>query len=160
MWDGWWIIGNKAMWAKLPDDIKQIMSTNFEKAAMEQRAAIVADAQKTQDLLHSQGMTVTEPDLDSFRDKLKSTSYYNDWRKKYGDKLWDALNKLSESCLGAQSLCRVMMSCFRGKFPRKRSPERRTRSRLRPRSSAPSGSWRLSSAPLWWWSRCSSCSGA
>jgi tripartite ATP-independent transporter DctP family solute receptor len=93
MWDGWWIIGNKAMWAKLPDDIKQIMSTNFEKAAMEQRAAIVADAQKTQDLLHSQGMIVTEPDLDSFRDKLKSTSYYNDWRKKYGDKVWDALEQ-------------------------------------------------------------------
>ena len=93
MWDGWWIIGNKAMWAKLPDDIRHIMSTNFEKAAMEQRAATVADAQKTQDLLHSQGMMVTEPDLDSFRDKLKSTSYYGDWRKKYGDKLWDALEQ-------------------------------------------------------------------
>jgi tripartite ATP-independent transporter DctP family solute receptor len=93
MWDGWWIIGNKAMWANLPDDIRQIMSTNFEKAAMEQRAATVADAQKTQDLLHSQGMTVTEPDLDSFRDKLKSTSYYNDWHKKYGDKLWAGLEQ-------------------------------------------------------------------
>lgn len=93
MWDGWWIIGNKAMWAKLPDDIRQIMSTNFEKAAREQRAATAADAQKTQDLLHSQGMTVTEPDLDSFRDKLKSSSYYTDWRKKYGDKVWDSLEQ-------------------------------------------------------------------
>jgi TRAP-type transport system periplasmic protein len=93
MWDGWWVIGNKAMWAKLPDDIRHIMSTNFEKAAREQRAATAADAQKTQDLLHSQGMAVTEPDLDSFRDKLKSTSYYGDWRKKYGDKVWDALEQ-------------------------------------------------------------------
>ena len=70
-----------------------ILSRNFEKAAKEQRAITVADAQKTQDLLHSQGMTVTEPDLDSFRDKLKSTSYYNDWHKKYGDKLWAGLEQ-------------------------------------------------------------------
>ncbi len=93
MWDGWWIIGNKAMWAKLPDDIKHVMSTNFEKAAKEQRAATEADAQKTQDLLHSQGLIVTEPDLDSFRDKLQSTSYYTDWRKKYGDDVWEALEQ-------------------------------------------------------------------
>ncbi len=91
MWDGWWIIGNKAMWAKLPDDIKQILSANFKKAAMEERAAILADARKTQDLLHAQGMAVTEPDLDSFRNKLMATSYYRDWRKKYGNKVWDAL---------------------------------------------------------------------
>ncbi len=93
MWDGWWVIGNKAMWAALPDDIRHIMSTNFEKAAREQRAATEADAQKTQDLLHSQGMMVTEPDLDSFRDKLRSSSYYTDWRKKYGDKVWDLLEQ-------------------------------------------------------------------
>ncbi len=39
-------------------------------------------------------MAVTEPDLGSFRNKLKSTSYYKDWRKKYGDKVWNALEQV------------------------------------------------------------------
>jgi len=94
MWDNWWIIMNKAMWQKLPADIKDIMTRNFEAAAKEERAAILADNQHTADLLKSQGVTITEPDLESFRDKLKSTSYYKDWSKKYGEKVWGALEQV------------------------------------------------------------------
>ncbi len=94
MWDNWWIIANKALWTKLPNDIKEIMARNFEAAAKEERAAILADNQHTTDLLKSQGMAVTVPDLASFRDKLKTTTYYKDWHKKYGDKVWSALEQV------------------------------------------------------------------
>ncbi len=94
MWDNWWIIANKPMWEKLPEDIKQIMARNFEEAAKTERAAILDDNQHTLDLLKSQGMEVTNPDLASFRDKLKSTSYYKDWSKKYGEKVWGALEQV------------------------------------------------------------------
>ena len=94
MWDNWWIFTNKAMWDKLPADIQAIMAKNFEAAAQEERAAILADNQRTVDQLKSQGVTFTNPDLESFRNKLKSTSYYKDWAKKYGPKVWDALEQV------------------------------------------------------------------
>jgi tripartite ATP-independent transporter DctP family solute receptor len=94
MWDNWWIIANKPMWEKLPADIKEIMAKNFAEAAKEERMAILADNKHTSDLLKSQGVTITDPDLASFRDKLRSTSYYKDWHKKYGDKVWDALEQV------------------------------------------------------------------
>jgi tripartite ATP-independent transporter DctP family solute receptor len=91
MWDGWWIIGNKEMWNKLPDDIKAIISRNFTLTAMEERNSIQDDTKRTQDHLTSLGMTFNEPDRNSFREKLQTTTYYKDWRKKYGDKAWEAL---------------------------------------------------------------------
>ncbi len=94
MWDNWWIIMNKAMWQKLPADIREIMARNFEEAAKEERAAILADNAHTSELLKSQGVTITEPDLDTFRDKLKASSYYKDASKKYGDKVWEALEQI------------------------------------------------------------------
>jgi tripartite ATP-independent transporter DctP family solute receptor len=94
MWDNWWVFTNKAMWQKLPADLQEIMARNFEAAAQEERAAILADNQHTADLLKSQGVTFTDPDIASFRDKLKSTSYYKDWSAKYGPKVWGALEQV------------------------------------------------------------------
>ena len=94
MWDNWWIITNKEMWQKLPADIKDIMARNYEEAAKEERAAILADNNHTAELLKSQGVTFTDPDLDSFLDKLKSTTYYKDWSKKYGAEVWGALEQV------------------------------------------------------------------
>jgi tripartite ATP-independent transporter DctP family solute receptor len=91
MWDGWWIIGHPGTWNALPDDMKEILSRNLTKSAMEERVAIRANAQKTQDHLASLGLTFNEPDRDSFRQKLQGTSYYKDWRKKYGDEAWEIL---------------------------------------------------------------------
>jgi hypothetical protein len=36
-------------------------------------------------------LTFNEPDRESFRRKLQGTSYYKDWRKKYGDEVWEVL---------------------------------------------------------------------
>ena len=56
MWDGWWIIGHKESWNKLPDDIKDIVWRNLTQTAMEERAAMAADAQHTQERLAALGL--------------------------------------------------------------------------------------------------------
>jgi len=84
----------RTMWTKLPDDIKEIMARNFEEAAKEGRAAILADSKHTLDVLKSQGMAVTEPDLESFRDSSNLPITIRIGTRSMGDKVWDALEQV------------------------------------------------------------------
>ena len=47
-------------------------------------------------------MKFIEPDRDAFRDTLKKTSFYKDWRGKFGDEAW----KLLEDSVGAADVTR------------------------------------------------------
>jgi tripartite ATP-independent transporter DctP family solute receptor len=57
MWDGWWIVGHLGTWNKLPDNIKEIISRNLTRSALDERAAIRASTQQTQEHLRSLGCT-------------------------------------------------------------------------------------------------------
>ena len=63
--------------------------------AMKQRediAKLNADAQAQ---LTKLGITFNKPDPAPFRELLKSSGFYSEWKNKYGDEVWAKLEKYS-----------------------------------------------------------------
>jgi tripartite ATP-independent transporter DctP family solute receptor len=91
MWDGLWMLANKAMWAKLPDSARDIINKRFTEAALKERADIAALDKSLIDKLKREGMTIIEPNRAHFREALAATSFYGEWKEKFGPKAWGAL---------------------------------------------------------------------
>jgi tripartite ATP-independent transporter DctP family solute receptor len=92
-WDGWWLLAHKETWHKLPDDMRGILATNLDQAAKDEREDISRSTEDLRKQLTASGLTFNEPDRESFKSVLKKSPYYKEWRGKFGDQLWDALQK-------------------------------------------------------------------
>jgi tripartite ATP-independent transporter DctP family solute receptor len=95
MWDGFWIVANQDTWNKILDAEKQIVKKHFRDAAVAEREDIAKLNLSLLEKLESYGMTVIEPDRGAFRSALASTSFYADWKQRYGAKAWEVLEKYS-----------------------------------------------------------------
>lgn len=93
MWDGWAILCGKNTWAKVPANLKEIVTRNFNQAVLDERKDIVNSTDATRAQLTKLGLTFNEPDRESFRKALAASSYYKEWHQKFGDKAWAALEK-------------------------------------------------------------------
>ncbi|MFG1400043.1 TRAP transporter substrate-binding protein [Roseixanthobacter pseudopolyaromaticivorans] len=93
MWDGLWIIGNVDTWKALPDDVKAITARHINDAAIAERSDVANLNESIVTKLKNAGMTFIEPDRAAFRQVLSSTSFYPDWKKRYGDEAWATLEK-------------------------------------------------------------------
>jgi tripartite ATP-independent transporter DctP family solute receptor len=94
-WDGFWLLANGRVWRTVPPDLQQIMIKHFNAAARKQRddsAKANADLQKS---LEGQGLTFNSTDPEAFRQALAKTSFYKDWRAKFGEEAWALLEKYS-----------------------------------------------------------------
>lgn len=95
VWDGYWVLGNKRSFARLPADLQQIISREIDKSATEQRADIAKLNTSLVNDLKAKGITFVNVAQDDFRKKLAGTSFYSDWKAKYGATAWDLLEKVS-----------------------------------------------------------------
>jgi tripartite ATP-independent transporter DctP family solute receptor len=93
VWDGYWICANPDAWARLPQDLQGIVAKAFNETALLERADLAKLDQSLQATLEGKGVTFTEPDIGSFRDKLRSAGFYAEWRGKIGDEAWTLLEK-------------------------------------------------------------------
>jgi len=97
MWDGFWFLANKASFSKLPKDLQEIVRTNVNETALQQRD----DVRKLNDSvmadLKSKGMQFNDVSTVAFRDKLRSAGFYNDWHQKFGQEEWALLEKYTGS---------------------------------------------------------------
>ncbi|WP_213954651.1 DctP family TRAP transporter solute-binding subunit [Variovorax sp. dw_954] len=93
VWDGFWLVANLRKWNALPEDLRQLASTTFDAQALRQRQAIRALNVRLGDELKSKGMTFNTPDLAPFREELKKSGFYADWKKKFGPEAWATLEK-------------------------------------------------------------------
>jgi tripartite ATP-independent transporter DctP family solute receptor len=100
MWDGFWILANRRAWAALPEDCQEIVSRNFNAAALLQRADVMALNQSLQGTLEGNGMAFNAPDPAPFREKLSSAGFYAEWKGKYGDEAWKILETSAGHALG------------------------------------------------------------
>jgi tripartite ATP-independent transporter DctP family solute receptor len=94
-WDGFWLLANGRVWRTVPADLQQVMIKHFNAAARKQRddsAKANADLQKS---LEGHGLTFNSTDPEAFRQALAKTSFYKDWRAKFGDEAWALLEKYS-----------------------------------------------------------------
>jgi tripartite ATP-independent transporter DctP family solute receptor len=95
MWDGFWILGNKPFWDRLPTEIRDVIQKHFNAAIAAERADIAKLNESIVGKLKQAGMTFVEPDQQAFRAALAATSFYRDWKEKFGDKAWAALEQYS-----------------------------------------------------------------
>ena len=93
MWDGFWFLGNKKSWEKLPKDLQDIVTKAINEAGMNQRADVKKLNDSLVDEMKGKGMAFNNIDADSFRAKLRSAGFYAEWKKKFGDEPWALLEK-------------------------------------------------------------------
>jgi tripartite ATP-independent transporter DctP family solute receptor len=96
-WDGFWFLANRANWEALPDNIQGVITKHINAAAVAERADIAAWNQTLEKNLTAKGMKFNKVDTSLFQDKLKAAGFYKDWRGKFGDAAWVAL----ESAVGS-----------------------------------------------------------
>ncbi|HMN80122.1 MAG TPA: TRAP transporter substrate-binding protein [Burkholderiaceae bacterium] len=95
MWDGFWFLANKRAWERLPADVREVAERNIDAAGLEQRAMLAEQDKSARAKLEGFGMKFNQPDTAAFRDVLKQSSFYAEWRGKFGDQAWAVLEKYS-----------------------------------------------------------------
>ncbi|SFI42130.1 tripartite ATP-independent transporter solute receptor, DctP family [Bosea sp. OK403] len=99
MWDGFWLLANKANWDALPKDIQTIVAKHLNAAGIAERADVAALTVNLQAELSAKGMKFNTVDAALFRDKLKSAGFYKEWEAKFGKDAWATL----EAAVGSLS---------------------------------------------------------
>jgi tripartite ATP-independent transporter DctP family solute receptor len=95
VWDGYWVLGNKRAFAKLPNDVQAIITRELDKSAGDQRADIAKLSDTLKSDLKAKGITFIDVQQDDFRKALASTNFYAEWKQKYGPSAWDLMEKVS-----------------------------------------------------------------
>jgi len=95
MWDGFWFLGNKKAWDKLPKDLQDIVTKNINAAAVKQRADVRQLNENMRKELIAKGMVFNDVDTAKFQDTLRKAGFYAEWHKKFGDDAWNLLEKYS-----------------------------------------------------------------
>ncbi len=93
MWVGYWLLMNATFWQSLPADHRKIVADTFDAEAVAEREANQKLDATLVDRLKQEGMTVTTPDHQPFRDVLVKAGFYKTWQDKFGPALWTALEK-------------------------------------------------------------------
>src|ERR671912_1803986 len=93
MWDGFWFLGNRRAWERLPQDIRTIVAKHINAAAEKEREDVAKLNATLQQELATKGMVVNQPAPAPFRDKLRQAGFYAEWKGKYGDEAWAILEK-------------------------------------------------------------------
>jgi len=95
VWDGYWVLGNKRAFQKLPADVQQIITREIDKSATDQRADVAKLSGSLTADLKAKGINFINVPQDDFRKKLGGTNFYADWKAKYGAEAWALLEKVS-----------------------------------------------------------------
>lgn len=91
VWDGYVMLGNRRSWAALPEDVRTVVIREFDASGLSERADIAALSQSLRQDLTAKGVTFLDVNRELFRAALAKTSFYGDWRVKYGDEAWGLL---------------------------------------------------------------------
>jgi tripartite ATP-independent transporter DctP family solute receptor len=95
VWDGYWILGNKRAFERLPQDVREVVTREFDRSATDQRADIAKLSESLRQELTTKGLQFIDVDRAPFREALGKTSFYKEWKGKFGDEAWAHLEKIS-----------------------------------------------------------------
>ncbi|MEX8494677.1 TRAP transporter substrate-binding protein [Sphaerotilus sp.] len=91
VWDAYWILGNRKAVDRLPKDIQEVVFREFDKAATDERTDIAALSKSLRADLTAKGLQFVDVDKKAFKAALGKTSFYKDWRAKFGEEAWKLL---------------------------------------------------------------------
>lgn len=90
---GEFTLANSDAWIKLPHDLQDIVGRNFNAAALASRPDMLkSNAQAEADLV-AHGMTSNHANVDAFREAVRKSGLYAQWKDDYGAQLWAVLEK-------------------------------------------------------------------
>lgn len=95
VWDGYAILGNRRAWGKLPEDLRMTVSRELDRSADDERADIARLSGSLRQDLAAKGLAFNEVDKEAFRAALAKTSFYADWKAKYGAEAWGLLEQVT-----------------------------------------------------------------
>ena len=93
MWDGYWLLGNRRAFDRLPADVQAVVAREYSAAAFAERADLAQLNIGAQGELEKQGLAFNGVDAAAFRDALKQAGFYKEWRAKYGEEAWHVLEE-------------------------------------------------------------------
>jgi TRAP-type transport system periplasmic protein len=95
VWDGYWILGNKRAFERLPKNVQEIVIREFDRSALDQRADIAKLSDSLRTELAGKGLKFIDVDRQAFRQALAKTTFYSDWKSKFGEEAWAHLEKFA-----------------------------------------------------------------
>src|SRR3546814_13440523 len=95
MWDGFWFLGNKDAWDRLPKDIQTVVAKHVNAAGMLERADVHALNDELQKKLTAEKMKFNTPDPKPIRDVLRDAGFYAEWKKNLGEQGWSKIGRAS-----------------------------------------------------------------
>lgn len=95
IWDSFCVLANRRAFARLPGDVADIVRRELRQSVMDQRADEARLDAGLKATLRGKGMTFVEVDKPAFQDALRKTSFYADWKARFGDAAWAALQAVS-----------------------------------------------------------------
>jgi TRAP-type C4-dicarboxylate transport system substrate-binding protein len=75
--------------------VQEIVTREFDRSAMDQRADIATLSESLRVDLTAKGLQFIDVDRTAFRQALAKTSFYADWKAKFGNEAWAQLEKIS-----------------------------------------------------------------
>jgi tripartite ATP-independent transporter DctP family solute receptor len=94
-WNGFFLLANGAVWKGLPDQQKTVIASAFNDSALKQRADVAQLEESLKKKLQEKGIAFSTPDTVPFKEALEKGGYYAEWRGKFGEEAWAALEKYS-----------------------------------------------------------------
>ena len=93
IWSGYWTLFNPDVWKKLGKGNQDIISREMAASTLQARNDNVNLNKSVRDKLTRRGMTFTDVDKNSFKQKLIAAKYYERWKAEFGPQAWTALEK-------------------------------------------------------------------
>jgi len=93
MWDGYWLLGNKTAWEKMPPTVRDIVSKHLNAGALKQRQDVIQLNASLQKTLETRGLVFNTADANAFRQVLKSANFYTEQKQYFGDEEWSLMEK-------------------------------------------------------------------
>ncbi len=91
IWDPFWLIANRRAFTALPENVREIVRVEFDRASVEQRADCASLEAALKDELAKKGLVFDRADPAEFRASLVKAGFYKEWRDKFGPETWGAL---------------------------------------------------------------------
>lgn len=93
MWDGYLFIASGKTWYRLPEALRKLAADELNASGVQQRADIAGLNDSVQADLQAQGMIFNKPDPEPFKEMLRKSGFYAQWKEKFGAQPWNLLEK-------------------------------------------------------------------
>jgi tripartite ATP-independent transporter DctP family solute receptor len=94
MWDGWWFLINRRSFNAMPTDLKETFAKVVNAHCMEERKDVARLNASLRDELTAKGLVFNDVKPEPFKEELRRSGFYAEWRKRFGD---EAMGLLEET---------------------------------------------------------------